>query len=113
GGKTFTSVANNLPTGGPDYVRVIREDPVNRDLLFAGTSVAAYVSLDRGKSWQKFSSNMPTVPVFDLKIHPRDHDLIAATHGRGFWILPVQALEQLSAKTMAGPAYLFKPNTAF
>ena len=112
GGKTFNSIANNLPTGGPDYVRVIREDPFNRDLLFAGTSVAVYTSLDRGKSWQKFSSNMPTVPVFDLKIHPRDHDLIAATHGRGFFIVNIAALEQIAGKTLAAPT-LFEPVRAY
>ena len=108
GGKNFTSIANNLPTGGPDFVRVIREDPVNRDLLFVGTSVGVYLSSDRGKSWKKFSSNMPTVSVFDLKIQPRDHDLIAATHGRGFFIVNIAALEQMVGKTLAAPT-LFEP----
>jgi photosystem II stability/assembly factor-like uncharacterized protein len=112
GGKTFTSLAATLPTGGPDYVRVIREDPVNRDLLFAGTSVAVYVSTNRGKSWQKFNSGMPTVPVFDLQIQPRDHDLIAATHGRGFFIVNIAALEQMASKTLAGPT-LFEPTHAY
>lgn len=112
GGRTFTSIAATLPTGGPDYVRVIREDPYNRDLLFLGTSVGAYVSTNRGKSWQRFMANMPTVPVFDLKIHPRDHDLIAATHGRGFFIVNIAALEQMAGKTMAAPT-LLAPTRAY
>jgi hypothetical protein len=112
GGRTFNSIVANLPTGGPDYVRVVREDPFNRDLLFAGTSVGAYASLNRGRSWQKFASNMPTVPVFDLKIHPRDHDLIAATHGRGFFIVNIAALEQMAGKTYAD-GKLFEPTRAY
>ncbi|MGH7471277.1 MAG: WD40/YVTN/BNR-like repeat-containing protein, partial [Longimicrobiales bacterium] len=82
GGRTFRSIANNLPKGGPDFVHVIREDPVNRDLLYVGTDVGVYVSLDRGGSWQKLMNGLPTVPVHDLKVHPRDRELIAGTHGR-------------------------------
>src|SRR3989442_13919650 len=80
-GKTFKSIVNNLPTGGPDFVHVIREDPVNRNLLFVGSDVGAYVSTTRGAKWQKFMTGLPTVPVHDLKIHPPEHELIAATHG--------------------------------
>jgi len=112
-GKTFKSIVGNLPIGGPDFLHVIREDPVDRDLLYVGTDVGAYVSRDRGKSWQKFMSGMPTVPVHDLKIHPRDHDLIAATHGRGIWIADVSVLQQLSDSVMAKSAYLFAPKTAY
>jgi len=113
GGKTFQSIANDLPTGGSDYVHVIREDPYNKDLLFVGTSRAAYVSIDDGAHWSRFMSGMPTVPVYDLKIQPRDHDLIAATFGRGIWIADVAPLEQLNSKTLAASAHLFKPATAY
>jgi hypothetical protein len=115
GGKTFRSIASDLPSadGEPDYVHVIREDPYNRDLLFVGTSQAAYVSIDGGAHWSRFMSGMPTVPVYDLKIQPRDHDLIAATFGRGIWIADVAPLEQLDAKTLADEAHLFKPVTAY
>ncbi|HVZ76557.1 MAG TPA: hypothetical protein VG818_01090 [Gemmatimonadaceae bacterium] len=113
GGKTFHSIANNLPTGGPDWVHVIREDPFNRDLLFAGTSVGAFVSLDRGAHWSRFMSGLPTVPVYDLKVHPRDHELIAATFGRGIWIVPIDALEQMDATVASADAHLFKPITAY
>jgi photosystem II stability/assembly factor-like uncharacterized protein len=113
GGKTFKSIANNLPRTSPaDYLHVVREDPYNRDLLFVGSSLSAYASLDRGATWFKFASGLPSVPVFDLKIHPRDRELMAATHGRGIWIVPIGALEQMTAKTLAS-TYLFKPTTAY
>jgi photosystem II stability/assembly factor-like uncharacterized protein len=113
GGKTFRSIVNNLPTGGPDFLHVVREDPYNPNLLFVGTDVGAFVSLDRGASWQKFMTGLPTVPVHDLQIHPRDRELIAATHGRSVWIVDVAALEQLSDSVLAAEAYLFEPKTAF
>ena len=114
GGKTFRSISNNLPKASPaDYLHVVREDPYNRDLLFVGSSIGVYASVDRGANWTRFSAGMPSVPVFDLKIHPRDRELIASTHGRGFWIVPIAALEQVTPKTLAGNAYLFKPNTAY
>jgi len=116
-GKTFHSIANNLPTGGPDWVHVIREDPVNRDLLFVGTDVGAYVSFNRGQSWQRFMSGLPTVPVRDLRIQPRDHELIAATHGRSVWIVDIAPLEQWSDSAALasdhGNARLFAPTTAY
>lgn len=113
GGKTFSSIANNLPRDGVgDFVHVIREDPVNRDLLLVGTSISVYASLDRGKSWNQFAAGLPSVPVFDLKIHPRDHELIAATHGRSFWIVDIAPLEQLTAKVVAADATLFEPHPA-
>jgi photosystem II stability/assembly factor-like uncharacterized protein len=116
-GKTFHSIANNLPTGGPDWVHVIREDPVNRDLLFVGTDVGAYVSFNRGQSWQRFMSGLPTVPVRDLRIQPRDHELIAATHGRSVWIVDIAPLEQWSDSAALasdhGKARLFAPTTAY
>ncbi len=114
GGKTFQSIANNLPTSSPqDYLHVIREDPHNKDLLFVGSSRAAYVSIDRGRNWTRFSSNLPTVPVFDLQIQPRDRELIAATHGRSLWIVDIAPLEDLTPKVLAQGTYLFKPKTAY
>ncbi len=112
-GRTFVSIASNLPTGGPDFVHVIRQDPVNKDLLFVGTDVGVYVSANAGRSWQKFMSGLPTVPVNDLKIHPRDHELIAATHGRSVWIVDIAPLQQLDATVAAADAHLFAPRTAF
>jgi hypothetical protein len=116
GGRSFRSIAANLPTGGPDFVHVIKEDPHNRDLLFVGTSVGVYASLDRGASWRKFMTGMPTLPVYDLKIHPRDRELVAATHGRGFYVVDVTPLEQMAGergrKVVAEAVYLFEPKRA-
>src|SRR5690606_20101298 len=95
GGRTFRSIASNLPTGSIDFVHVIREDPVNPDLLFVGTDVGVYVSTDRGGSWTRFMTEMPAVPVHDLKIHPRERELIAGTHGRSIWIVDIAPLQQL------------------
>ncbi|MGH7583485.1 MAG: WD40/YVTN/BNR-like repeat-containing protein [Gemmatimonadales bacterium] len=112
-GKTFRSIVNNLPTGGPDYVHVIREDPANPDVLFAGTDMGCYVSLDRGTTWQHFMTGMPNVPVFDLKIQPRDRELIAATHGRSIWIVDINPLSQITDSNVTAAVTLFKPTTAY
>lgn len=114
GGKSFRSLAGTLPNGVATNLHVVREDPYVRNLLYVGTSVGAYVSTDAGAHFQKFMSAMPTVPVFDLKIHPRDRELIAATHGRGFWIVDVAPLEQIaSAPTTIADVHLFEPKTAY
>lgn len=112
-GKTFRSIVSDLPTGGADYVHVIREDVVNRDLLFAGTDVGAYASTDRGAHWQKFMTGLPTVPVYDLKIHPRDRELIAGTHGRSIWVVDIAPLEQMNSSVMSSNTYFFTPKTAY
>jgi len=114
GGKSFKSMVNNLPTGAPgDFLHVVREDPHNRDLLFVGSSLGVYASIDRGVTWNKFMANLPSVPVYDLQIHPRDHELIAATHGRSFWIVDIAPLEQLSKTVVAKTVHLFEPKPAF
>ena len=112
-GKTFRSIVNNLPKGGPDFVHVVREDPINRNLLYVGTDVGAYISLDRGANWQKFMTNLPTVPVHDLKIHPRERELIAGTHGRSIWIVDVAPLQQLGDSVLTTTAHFFQPKTAY
>ncbi len=108
-GRSFRSIAADLPTGKPDFVHVIREDRVNPDLLFVGTDVGAYVSLDRGGSWQRFMNGLPTVPVHDLQIHPRDGEIIAGTHGRSIWIADVKPLQQLTRVVADADAHLFEP----
>jgi hypothetical protein len=82
-------------------------------LLFLGTDVGAYVSANMGRSWQRFMTGLPTVPVHDLRIHPRDHELIAATHGRGIWIAEISALQQIDDKVLAEDAHLFTSPTAY
>ena len=112
-GKTFQSIAANLPTGGPDFVHVIRESSANPKLLFVGTDVGVYVSTDAGGSWQRFMNGLPTVPVHDLKIHPRDRELIAGTHGRSIWIVDIRPLEQLTDSVLAEGSHLFQSGTAY
>lgn len=111
-GRTFRSIAGGLPRGGADFAHVIREDTRNADLLFVGTDVGAYASGDRGVTWQKFMTGLPNVPVHDLKVHPRDAELIAATHGRAIWIVDIAPLQQMTKTVAAMPAYLFAPRTA-
>ena len=103
-GQTWTSIAGNLPA---EPINVVREDVKNPNLLFAGTDLAVYVSLDGGKAWTRMKANMPTQPVHDLKIHPRENDLIVATHGRGIFIADISALEEMTAEVLAKDAHLF------
>lgn len=112
-GRTFRSIAADLPTGGPDFVHVIREDPRNPSLLFVGTDVGVYFSTDKGGSWRRFMTGFPTVPVHDLQIHPRDRELIAGTHGRSIWVVDIAPLQQLSREALAATAHLFEPATAW
>jgi hypothetical protein len=109
GGRSFRSIAGDLPTGKPDFVHVIRQDLRNPDLLFVGTDLGVYVSLDRGGHWQRFMEGLPTVPVHDLKIHPRDRELIAATHGRSIWIADIAPLQEMTAQVAATDIHLFEP----
>ncbi|MGZ3507893.1 MAG: WD40/YVTN/BNR-like repeat-containing protein [Vulcanimicrobiaceae bacterium] len=107
-----------MTTGLPEdqYAFVVREDPREPRLLFAGTRSTAYVSLDGGARWQPLSLNLPGVQVRDLAIDPRQGELVAATHGRAFWILDNLALlEQLArqSKYSVTDAQLFAPETAW
>lgn len=83
-GKSWKNIDNESIMG---YCHVIKQDLVNKDLLFLGTEFGLYLSIDHGKNWVRFKSNIPQVGVFDMVIHPRDHDLIIATHGRGIIII--------------------------
>ncbi len=105
GGKSWTSIAGNLPPDGP--VKVIREDPTNPNLLFAGTEFGLFLSIDRGVKWTKFGE-LPTVTVDDIVIHPREHDLVIATHGRSLYIIDdIVPLEHLTDETLGKDLVLF------
>ena len=109
GGTTWTEIVNGLPDNAP--VNAVREDPKKKGLLFAGTEREVYVSFDDGGNWQSLRLNMPASSVRDVIVH--DDDLIAATHGRGFWILDdITPLRQINSDVQGAPAYLFKPQTA-
>jgi photosystem II stability/assembly factor-like uncharacterized protein len=103
-GRTWESIAGNIPTGP---VNVIREDPKNPDILYAGTDVSVYVSLDGGGSWHVVAGELPSTFVHDLVIHPRDDIMVAATHGRGMFAFDVRQLQQLTPAVMAEAVHLF------
>ncbi|MGH8293277.1 MAG: hypothetical protein ACRESA_07370, partial [Gammaproteobacteria bacterium] len=104
-GRSWTKIVTGVPAG--QYVYVVREDPVNPKLLYAGTNAGVYVSFDDGDDWQPLQLNLPHVRVRDLTVH--GDDLIAATQGRALWVLDdVTPLRQASAALLAQSAYLFK-----
>src|SRR2546422_674646 len=111
-GATWRPLTGNLPEGGP--VRVVREDPSNQSLLFAGTEFGLYVTFDRGRHWVSLrGDSLPPVQVHDLQIHPRDRDLVAGTHGRSIYVLDdITALEQMTPESLAKAVVLFNPRPA-
>src|ERR1051326_1273718 len=120
GGKTWTRIVNGLPTEGRTgtQVNVIREDPKQKGLLFAGTETTVYVSFDDVDHWQSLRLNLPSTSIRDMVFHT-DHnmnDLVICTYGRGFWVLddmsPLREVAVKSQEIAAAPAYLFKPGDA-
>jgi photosystem II stability/assembly factor-like uncharacterized protein len=108
-GKTWTETVNGIPSN--ENVNAVREDPVRRGMLFAATERAVYVSFDDGDHWQSLRLNMAASSVRDIII--KGDDLVAATHGRGFWILDdITPLRQFDQKVTSADAFLFKPQTA-
>ena len=120
GGKTWTRIVNGLPTDERtgSQVHVIREDPKQKGLLFAGTETTVYVSFDDGDHWQSLRLNLPSTSIRDMVFHTDDHmnDLVIGTYGRGFWVLDdMSPLRDIAAKAQqitTAPAYLFKPGDA-
>jgi photosystem II stability/assembly factor-like uncharacterized protein len=109
GGKTWKHIASGIPDGG--IVNAVREDPVRKGLLYAGTEQAVYFSLDDGEHWQSLRLNMPATSIRDLVV--KDDDLVVGTHGRSFWILDdITPLRQLDDRVAQSEAFLFKPQTA-
>ena len=109
-GKTWAKITNGLPDGA--FTRVVREDPVRRGLLYAGTETGLFISFDDGASWQPFQRNLPAVPITDLTI--KNGDLVVATQGRAFWILDdLTALRGWNRETEASAAQLFPPRPSF
>jgi photosystem II stability/assembly factor-like uncharacterized protein len=105
GGKSWREIVKGIPDN--EVVNAVREDPVRRGLLFAGTERAVYFSLDDGEQWQPLRLNMPATSIRDLVVH--DDDIVVGTHGRSFWILDdMTPLRQLDAAP-ANTTYLFKP----
>tara|TARA_R110002012_G_scaffold11444_3_gene51617 strand:- start:39064 stop:41904 length:2841 start_codon:yes stop_codon:yes gene_type:complete len=96
-GATWKDISSNLPASP---INVIKEDPVNEDLLYLGTDNGAYVSFNRGASWEVFSKELPNVAVHDLVIQPEAKDLILGTHGRSLYVGDINLLQKLNSKTM-------------
>ena len=110
GGKTWTLIASGLPD--KSAVNTVREDPVRKGLLFAGTETSVWVSFDDGDHWQSLELNLPHSSMRDLWIH--DDDLIVATHGRSFWVLDdITPLRQITESLQKSAAVLFKPAAAY
>lgn len=110
-GRTWTSIAAGIPAHEPVYV--IKEDLRNRNLLFIGTEFGVHASVDGGRTWHSMMNNLPRVAVHDLIIHPRDNDLIAATHGRSIWIMDdITPLQQLTPAVLASDIHMFENRVA-
>jgi photosystem II stability/assembly factor-like uncharacterized protein len=108
-GQTWTRIVNGIAP--EEFTRVVREDPVRRGLLYAGTERGVWVSFDDGANWQSLRRNLPPVPVHDLVV--KDADLVIATHGRSFWIMDdVSPLRQLAPTTIAKTT-LYAPRDAY
>jgi len=108
-GKTWTSIAAGIPAGA--YVHAVREDQKRKGLLYAGTEKGVFISFDDGANWQTLQLNLPVSPVNDLVVHGKD--LIAATHGRAFWILDdLSPLQQHSPQAAAEDVHLYTPSPA-
>lgn len=111
-GKTWKLIIAGLPKGPISYTHVLREDPVRRGLLYAGTESGLFVSFNDGEQWQPLQRNLPHAPVYWLVIQPHFNDLVVGTYGRGFWILddlsPLQQAAAAPASTV-----LFKPRDAY
>ncbi|HZJ01555.1 MAG TPA: glycosyl hydrolase [Gemmatimonadaceae bacterium] len=109
-GATWKLIVTGIPAD--EFTRVVREDPVRRGLLYAGTEKGVWVSFNDGDSWQTLRRNLPIVPVHDLAV--KEGDLVAATHGRSFWILDdLSALRQMNSTITASASHLFKPRDVY
>src|SRR5215212_10048470 len=106
-GKSWTNISGNLPAKA--YVQVVREDPKNTNLLYAGTELGLFASYTGGKEWFPLNlKNLPNVAVHDILVHPRENDLILATHGRSIWIFDdASVIQQMTPQIMNNNAHLF------
>lgn len=112
GGQTWRRIDAALPP--EQYAHVVREDPVNPDVLYAGLEQGVWLTPDRGAHWEPLTLGMPPVSIHDLRIQPRDRDLIAGTHGRGLWVLDdLTPIERFASITSISRPTLFPPRTAY
>jgi len=109
-GATWSNITGNLPDGA--YLQVLREDPKNPSVLYAGTEIGLYVSVTGGNDWFRLGGNLPAVPVHEVLVHGRENDLIVATHARGIFILDDASAIQELAAAGSKPLHLFSMRTA-
>jgi hypothetical protein len=110
-GATWKAISSNLPAVG--NVNSIRQDPVNRNLLFAPTETGFYISLNDGQSWSRFMPNLPVGRMDEVMVHPREHDLILSAHGYSVWIMDdITTLEQMAPPAASQDTTLFKVRDA-
>ncbi|HYN80668.1 MAG TPA: hypothetical protein VES88_04140 [Gemmatimonadaceae bacterium] len=113
-GKTWKLIVTGIPKSPLSYVHIIREDPVRRGLLYAGTENAMYVSFDDGDRWQPLQMNLPPAPVYGMVIQEHFNDLVIGTYGRGFWILDdLSPLQKLTPAVTSSTVHLFTPRPAY
>jgi len=103
-GRTWTSIGGGLPDAP---INVVVQDRVNPNLLVVGNDLGVFVSIDNGAGWTRLRANLPTVPVHDLTVHPRENDLVLGTYGRAIWVGDISPLRELTPDTLASRAYLF------
>ncbi len=109
-GRSWRAIVRGIPDG--HFIRVVREDPARRGLLYAGGEFGVYVSFDDGEHWQSLQLNLPVTPVRDMVV--KENDLVLATHGRSFWILDdLTPLYQLNGEVAAADVHLFEPRATF
>lgn len=111
-GRTWTNITGNLPPTA--YLQVVREDPKNPNLIYAGTELGLYVSWSGGTEWTRLHlGNLPSVAVHEVLVHPRDNDLVLATHGRALWVLDdATAIQQMTPAVAAKASHLFPMRVA-
>lgn len=104
-GETWTAINGNLPN---KPINVVYEDRKNPNLLFLGTDMGVYVTINEGKKWVYMRNNMPTIAVHDLLVHPRENDLVVGTYGRGLYIADITPLQELNDKVLDEDIHFFK-----
>jgi photosystem II stability/assembly factor-like uncharacterized protein len=108
-GRSWRKIVNGIPVSPLTYTRVIREDPVRRGLLYAGTENAIYVSFNDGQEWRPLQQNLPAAPVYMIVFQEHFNDMVVGTYGRGIWIMDdISALQQLTPQVAASDAHLFE-----
>jgi len=104
-GRTWSSIRGNLPA---ESVNVIREDPINPHVLYVGTDMGVFASIDDGVSWQVLQNSIPISPAHDLVIHPRDRDLVVGTHGRSIYVMDIEPIQKLTPKIRRKSVHVFE-----